>query len=173
MQRMTKYSGGGGSAHKFFIRECWTTYERMKISSAEHELEGFGELEFVKRLSPILVGESKDVLSAFLDDWDHKNEGNENIKAAKHAEKRRIEWREYECNRTAWKKLRKNSGFDEHPKKLVCDEPRDLKRFIKALTSRFKSSTTENLDSLSKFKLEKDDTPERLFARFNLIAKPC
>ena len=54
MQHMTRYSGGGGSAQNFFIRECSTTYERMKNSSAEHELEGFGELEFVKQLSPIL-----------------------------------------------------------------------------------------------------------------------
>ena len=172
MENMTKYSGGGGANQKFFVRELRATYGRMKNSSKEHELEGFGEMEFVKQLGPCLIGESKDVLSAFIDVWDHENKDNENIKAAKNAEKRRVEWREYQCNRTAWKRLRKNSGFEVQPAEPTCDEPRDLERFIKALTSRFKSSTTENLDLLSKFKLEKDDTPEHLFARFNLIAKP-
>ena len=72
MENMTKYSGGGGANQKNFVRELRATYGRMKNSSKEHELEGFGEMEFVKQLGPCLIGESKDVLSAFIDVWDHE-----------------------------------------------------------------------------------------------------
>ena len=149
IQGITRYSGGGGSAQKFFIREARAAYEQMKNSSTEHELNGFGEIEFIKLLSSNLDGESKDILSAFLDDWDHENEDNENHRAADNAKTRRIMWRTYQCDRTAWKKLRKNSGFESEPGRPDCDEPRDLERFIEALTSRFKSSTTENLNLLT------------------------
>ena len=90
IQGITRYSGGGGSAQKTFIREVRAAYERMKNSSSEHELNGFGEMEFIKLLSSKLDGESKDVLSTFLDDWDHENEDNENHTAADNAETRRI-----------------------------------------------------------------------------------
>ena len=172
IQGITRYSGGGGSTQKTFIHEVRAAYERMKNSSAEHELNGFGEMEFIKLLSSKLDEESKDVLSAFLDDWDHDNEDNKNHRAAENAETGRILWRAYQCDRTAWKKLRKNSGFESEPGRPDGDEPRDLERFLEVLTSRFKSSTTENLNLLTRFKIEKDDTPERLFARFNLIVKP-
>ena len=62
----------------------------MKNSSAKHELNGLKEMEFIKLLSSKLDGESKDLLSAFLDDWDHENEDNENHRAADNAETRRI-----------------------------------------------------------------------------------
>lgn len=51
-------------------------------------------------------------------------------------------------------------------------EPRDINRLIEDIQIRFKSSTTENLDNLTKFTVTSDENPERMFARFNIIAKP-
>ena len=95
MEGIIKYAGAGGSQQKNFFRELRAAYERRKNTSAEHELEGFGEMEFVKQYGPTLIGEAKDVLSAYLDDWDHENEDNENLRAPENAERRRVKWREY------------------------------------------------------------------------------
>ena len=100
IQGITRYSGAGGSTQKAFIREVRAAYERMKNTSTEHELNGFGEMEFIRLFSSVLVGEAKDVLSAYLDDWDHENEDNENHKAADNAERRIVKWRAYQWERT-------------------------------------------------------------------------
>ena len=172
MQGITKYSGGGRSVQKNCIRELRAVYDQRKRTPAEHELDGFGEWEFIGQLGTIMSGEAKDVHTAWVDKWDFDSSENENIQAAEFVERRRQEYREWRSNRTAWKKLRAHSGFTSEPIKPTCDEPRDIDRLIKDIQIRFKSSTTENLDNLTKFTIAPDENAERMFARFNIIAKP-
>ena len=89
-----------------------------------------------------------------------------------HAERRRQIWREYGCDRTAYKSLRAMSGQNSEPVRPFEDEPQDLERLIHELQSRFRSSTTENLSAISNFRPATGETPERMFARFNLLARP-
>ena len=172
MQNITKYSGEGGAVQRAFVREIRAAYHRMLRSPCEHQLNGFGEWEFINQLGEVLRGEAKDVLAAFQDDWDFENEENVNIDAADDAERRRQIWREYRCDHTAFKTLRTGSGYQVEPIKPWENEPRDLDRFIDALRERFRSSTTENLSAISAFRPTTGETPERMFARFNLLAKP-
>ena len=43
---------------------------------------------------------------------------------------------------------------------------------IYELQTRFRSSTTENLSAINNFRPAVGETPERMFARFNLLARP-
>ena len=106
------------------------------------------------------------------DKWDFQNVENENWEAAEDAERRRQIWREYRCDRTAYKSLRAMSGQNSEPVRPFEDEPQDLERLIHELQSRFRSSTTENLSAISNFRPATGETPERMFARFNLLARP-
>ena len=67
---------------------------------------------------------------------------------------------------------RAQSGFTHAPAEPNENEPRDLERFFDDLEARFKSSTTENLIAMQNFKPLALETPERMFARFNMLAKP-
>ena len=58
------------------------------------------------------------------------------------------------------------------PQKPWEDEPQDLERFIDELQTRFRLSTSENLAKIQIFRAFPSETPERLFARFNMLAKP-
>ena len=51
-------------------------------------------------------------------------------------------------------------------------EPHDLEDFIFDLQERFRSSTTENLAKIHAFRPHANEGLERMFARFNVIAKP-
>ena len=144
----------------------------MLRTPAEHTIDGFGEWEFINLMQGVLLGEAKDVLAGFLDKWDFKNVENENWEAAEDAERRRQIWREYRCDRTAYKSLRAMSGQNSEPVRPFEDEPQDLERLIHELQSRFRSSTTENLSAISNFRPVTGETPERMFARFNLLARP-
>ena len=94
MQGITKYTGGGGSVQKAFIRELRAAYDQRKRTPSEHELDGFGEWEFVGQLGTVMGGEAKDVHSTWVDEWDFNNPLNENIQAAEFAERRRQEYRD-------------------------------------------------------------------------------
>lgn len=135
-------------------------------------MEGFGQWEFIALLWECLRGEAKDVLSAFLDFWDFDSAENENLVAAVDAERRRILWRTYRCDRCAFKSLRVRSGFDVEPVEPEEDEPRDLDRLIEDLQARFRSSSTENLALINNFRAQAPEKPERMFARFKILAKP-
>lgn len=82
MQSIVKCSGKGGAIRQAFIREVRAVYHCMLRSPLEHQLIGYGEWEFVTQLGEVLRGEAKDVLAAFLDEWDFENEENANIEAA-------------------------------------------------------------------------------------------
>lgn len=112
------------------------------------------------------------MLSAFLDFWDFDSAENENLVAAVDAERRRILWRTYRCDRCAFKSLRVRSEFDVEPVEPEEDEPRDLDRLIEDLQARFRSSSTENLALINNFRASAPETPERMFAGFNILAKP-
>ena len=172
MQGITKYSGEGGSVQRSFIRELRVVYHRMLRTPLEQQLNGFGEWEFISLLGEVLRGEAKDVLASFMDRWDFENEDNENWEAADDAERGRQIWREYRCDLTAYKSLRTGSGYHVEPVKPWENEPRDLDIFIDDLQARFRSSTTENLSLITYFRPISGETPERMFARFNLLAKP-
>ena len=90
----------------------------------------------------ILCGEAKHVLAGYLDRWDFKNMKNENWEAADDAERRRQIWREYRCDRVAFKSLRAMSGQTHEPIRPYEDEPQDLEGRIYELQTRFRSSTT-------------------------------
>ena len=64
------------------------------------------------------------------------------------------------------------SGQNSEPVRPFEDEPQDLQRLIHELQSRFRSSTTENLSAISNFRPATGETPERMFALFNLLARP-
>ena len=64
------------------------------------------------------------------------------------------------------------SGFSQAPAEPTENERRDLERFFDDLEARFKSSTTENLTAMQNFKPLARETPEIMFARFNMLAKP-
>lgn len=55
---------------------------------------------------------------------------------------------------------------------LVERKPRDLGMFFETLEARFKSSTTVNLTAIPNFKPLPQETPERMFARYNMLCKP-
>ena len=67
--------------------------------------------------------------------------------------------------------LRAQSGFTHAPAQPDENEPRDLERFFDDLEATFKSSTTENLTAMQNFKPLAQETPKRMFARFNMLAK--
>ena len=76
MQGITKYTGGGGSILKNFIRELRAAYNHRKNTPSEHGLDGFGEWEFISQLGTVMGGEAKDVHSAWVDKWDFENPEN-------------------------------------------------------------------------------------------------
>ena len=63
-------------------------------------------------------------------------------------------------------------GQNSEPLRPYEDEPQDLERLIHELQSRFRSSTTENLSAINNFRPAAGETLERMFARFNLLARP-
>ena len=69
-------------------------------------------------------------------------------------------------------RLRAASGLQMEPQKPWEDEPQDLERFIDELQARFRLSTSENLAKIQSFQAFPGGSPERMFARFNLLAKP-
>ena len=144
----------------------------MLRTPSEHTIDGFGEWEFINLMQGILLGEAKDVLAGFLDKWDFQNVENENREAAEDAERRRQIWREYQCDRTTYKSLRAMSGQNNEPVKPFEDKPQVLERLIHELQCRFRSSTTKNLSAISNFLPTTGETLERMFARFNLLARP-
>lgn len=172
MQNITKYSGENGAVQVSFIREIQVVYNRMLRTPAEHTIDGFGEWEFINLLQGTLKGEAKDVLAGILYRWDFKNSDNDNWEAVNDAKRRRHIWREYRCDRTAYKSLRAMSGQTREPPKPYEDEPQDLERLIDELRTRFRSSTTENMSGINNFRPTTNETPERMFARFSILARP-
>ena len=102
MENITKYSGGGGAVQRSFVRDIKAVYQKMLRDPREHQMDGFGEWEYIGLMGGILLGEARDVHAAFLDTWDFEDVDNTNYPAAVDAERRRTIWREYRRDREAY-----------------------------------------------------------------------
>ena len=173
MEGIQKYSGvGGGTTQRSFKQDTKAFYKRMLRDHREHLLAGFGQWEFLGLLGPRMQGEARAVHVAFMERWDFEDEGNQDLEVARDTERRRQLWRDFRRDNAAYMTLRAQSGFNQAPAEPVENEPRDLERFFDDLEARFKSSSTENLTAMQNFKPLSQETPERMFARFNMLAKP-
>ena len=172
MESVQRYSGGGGTAQKMFKLDVTMCYERMINDAQIHLLSGFGEMECIKQLGPRMGGEVRGVQVQFVEKYDHKNLKNPILEDCLEMEERRELWRVYRMNCSAFATLGSTSGFSSRPSKPDKSEPRDLERFFAAIEARFRSSTTEYLTAVQMFKPLPSETPERMFARFNVLCKP-
>ena len=173
MEAIQRYSGvGGGTTQKSFKQDTKAVYSKMLRDHREHLLAGFGQWEFLGLLGPRMQGEARAVHVAFMERWDFDDADNQDLEVAQDAERRRQLWRDFRRDNTAYMTLRAQSGFTHAPAQPDENEPRDLDRFFDDLEARFKSSTTENLTAMQNFKPLALETPERMFARFNVLAKP-
>lgn len=68
--------------------------------------------------------------------------------------------------------MQDHSEFPTRLLKPSENEPRDLERFFDDFEARFKSSTTKNLTTMRNFKPALNETPERMFAQYNMLCKP-
>ena len=173
MENIQRYSGiGGGTTQKTFKQDAKAVYNKMMRDHKEHLLVGLCQWEFLKMLGPRLQGEVRAVHVSFMDYWDFENLRNPILEEALDAERRRQMWRNYRRDRAAYLTMRAQSGFQEEPPAPTENEPRDMERFFDDLEARFKSSSTENLTAIQNFKPATNETPERMFARFNMLSKP-
>ena len=106
METITKCYGGGGAVQRSFVRDIKAVYQKMLRDPREHQMNGFGEWEYVGLIGGILLGEARDVHAAFLDTWNFEDVDNTNYQAAVDAERRRTIWREYRRDREAYMRLR-------------------------------------------------------------------
>ena len=111
MENITKYSGGGGPVQRAFIRYIKAVYLKMLRDPREHQMDGFGQWEYLGLVGGLLSNEARDVHSAFIDKWDFEDVDNPNFQAADDAERRRTIWREYRRDREAYMRLRAASGL--------------------------------------------------------------
>ena len=172
MECIQRYSGGGGLAQKTFKQDVKTVYNKMLRDPQQHLLMGLCQMEYIKLVGPRLGGEARQVHTEFVEKFDHENPLNPILEVAREMEMRREIWRNYRRDIAAWSTMGSNSGFNERPVEPDVREPGDLERFFNALEARFKSSTTENLTAIQSFKPALNETPERMFARFNMLCKP-
>ena len=171
MDAIQRYSGGGGSAQRTFMQDCRTALAELLRDWKEQQLDGFGQWEFLQLLGRVLSGEARDVHLAFMEEWDPVAENNPNRENALILEHDRQLWRLYRREKSAFFSLRKNSGIQSEPQAPQVAEPEDLNEFFDHLQARFKLSTTENLSAMQTFRPQPGETPERMFARFNILAK--
>ena len=115
----------------------------------EHQLEGFGQWEFLTILGFTLSGEASDV---HMDKWDFKNKDNEYRMDARAAEARRMVRREPLNDKTAFLTLQDQSGLAALPNLPLEREPRDFDRFFDEMQTRFRLSTTESLTTIQNFR---------------------
>ena len=173
METIQKYSGlGGGIARITFKQDAQAVYSKMLRDSNEHLISGFGQMEFLALLGPRLSAEARTVHVQFMDTWSVDDADNPDLATAEHAENRRQLWRNYRRDQAAFSTMRAQSGFTTSPPPPTENEPRDLERFFESLEARFRSSNTENLNAIQKFQPLTNETPERMFARYNMLAKP-
>ena len=81
-------------------------------------------------------------------------------------------FRVYRRDRSAFLSLRAQSGIASEPVEPDAREPTDLEDFLFDLQERFRSSTTQQLASIHTFAAVPNEGLERMFSRFNLIARP-
>ena len=173
MESISIYSGVGGiTTQRVFTHDSSAVYLRMKNTPIEHVFNGFGEMEFIGLLGTRVTGEVRTVYSAFLEDWNHRNENNPNREAAVDAEVRRQQWRDWWRDNTMFRTQGVNSGFTVAPPQPGVPEPRDLERLFGALEAKFRSSALDNLHLIQIFVPKERETPKHMFSRFNQIAKP-
>ena len=123
-------------------------------------------------MGPRLGGEARTVHALFMERWDFEDEDNPHAPEAMDAERRRQLWRLYRRDNAAFPTLRAQSGFNVQPPEPDEAEPRDMERFFAELEARFRTSSSENLSAIQSFAPLVNETAERMFARFNVIAKP-
>ena len=172
MENISRYSGGGGVVQTTYFRNIRAAYQSMLRDPHRQQIEGFGQWEFLGLLGVTLGGEAREVHNSFMDEWSFEDRNNSNYRRAKRAERCRVLWRAHRRDRAAFMTLRSNSGFATEPVPPTIREPHDLEDFIFDLQERFRSSTTENLSAIHGFRPHTNEGLERMFARFNLIAKP-
>lgn len=119
-----------------------------------------------------LTGEARTVHASFLEKWDFEDIDNPMFLDAEDVERRRQLWRHSRKENAAFTTMRAMSGMPEPPPEPLEPEPRDLERFFADLEARFRSSPVENLAAIQNFALGPNETSERTFARFNVLAKP-
>ena len=107
-----------------------------------------------------------------MNTWSFDDPDNPDLPMAEDAEVRRQVWRDFRRDQAAYSTMRAQSGFTESPAPPTENEPRDLERFFDALEARFRSSNTENYNAIHQFQSYTNETPERMFARYNMLAKP-
>ena len=172
MNRIEKYSGGGGAPIASYCRDTRSTYLSMRDDPMRQRIEGFGEWEFMMLLGTTLTGEAREVHNAYMDDHSFTNRSNPHYRRARRAERIRVLWRVYRRDRSAFLSLRAQSGIAVEPTRPEEPEPEDIEDFLFDLQERFRSSTTQILASIHTFRPEANEGLERMFARFNLIARP-
>ena len=172
MENIQRYTGGGGTAQKTFKQDSKAVYNKMLRDPKEHILIGLCQWEFLKMLGLRLQGEARAVHVAFMDYWDFENDQNPILEEALDVERRRQLWRDYRRDEAAYRTMKAQSGFLEPPPRPDENEPRDMERFFEDLEARFRSSSTENLTAIQNFTPALGETPERMFARFNMLCKP-
>ena len=173
MEGISKYSGtGGGLSQRQFKQDAKTVYNKMLQDPQEHLMFGFGQWEFITLIGSRLSGEARTVHAFFLEKWDFEDEDNPMLIEAEDVERRRQLWRMYKRENAAYLTLRANSGFPAPPQGPNESEPRDLERFFSDLEARFRSSLIENLAAIQNFAPIPNETSERMFARFNVLAIP-
>ena len=105
-------------------------------------------------------------------EWNFTNRSNPNFRRARRAERLRAVFRVYRRDRSTFLSLRAQSGIAAEPIEPNAREPTDSEYFIFDFQERFRSSTTQQLASIHTFTPMANEGLERMFSRFNLIARP-
>ena len=172
MKNLTQYPGGGGGPQSVYCRDVRSIYLAMRDDPMRPRIEGFWEWEFMRLLGSTVTGEVREVHNAYMDEWNFTDCSNPNFRRARRAERLRAIFRVYRRDRSAFLSLRAQSGIAVEPVAPDAREPTDIEDFLFDLQERFRSSTTQQLAPIHTFEPVPNEGLERMFSRFNLIARP-
>ena len=74
---------------KSFHSRRTSTISKNSWDPCEHQLEGFGQWEFIGPLEGVLNNKAREVHTVFMEKWDFENEDNANYDSAEKAKRRR------------------------------------------------------------------------------------
>ena len=144
----------------------------MRDDPMRQRIERFGELKFMRLLGLPVTGEAREVHNAYMDEWSFTDRSNPDFRRARRAERLRAVFLVSRRDRYAFLSLRAQSSIAVEPVAPDAREPTDVEDFLFDLQECFRSSTTQQLASIHTFEPVPNEGLERMFSRFNLIARP-
>lgn len=122
-------------------------------------------------LGVTLLGEARDVHTTFMEQWDPDPIYGEANRRARRAESRKVIWRGYRKQKTAWATMRLNSSLTTGPAEPALEEPEDVEELFHALTQRFWMLTTQHLSLPQGFRIRPWESIYSLLSRFNDVVR--